>query len=187
MPIVKEGRTKDERPYVIRYPQSDDVQGVWEYINKLSKERTYVRFQGEDIPIEQEERFIAEEMKKIAELKGVLLFLIVDQKVHGICGIRLHDKTESHVGTLGISIDESVRGQGLGEILMQEAVAEAARKLPGIRMIELKVKAPNRVALALYKKLGFMEYGKLPEGTQHRGKFVDEIFMYKLVGSNSAR
>jgi RimJ/RimL family protein N-acetyltransferase len=92
----------------------------------------------------------------------------------------LHDKTESHVGTFGLSIDASVRGKGLGEALMR-AVLDEAVKLPGIRIIELKVKAPNAVARALYEKLGFIEYGLLPLGTQHQGAFVDEVMMYKNV------
>jgi RimJ/RimL family protein N-acetyltransferase len=180
MDVVQEGTAKDGTEFLIRYPETGDVESVWKYINRLSKERTFIRFQGEEIPIEKEEEYIAKRMREIQEGKDVTLFLVVDGEVQGISGIEMQDRTESHIGVFGLSIDASVRGKGLGETLMR-AVMEESKKLKGLKIITLKVKAPNEVAIALYTKLGFVEHGRLPLGTQHQGAFIDEAMMYKTV------
>ena len=56
--IVEEGESKKGMVFTIRYPKSDDAVSVWEYINRLSKERTYIRFQGEEISLEKEGKYI---------------------------------------------------------------------------------------------------------------------------------
>ncbi len=180
MQVVKEGTAKDGTEFLIRTPEAADAESVWKYINRLSKEKTFVRFQGEEVPLDQEVEFVGKRIHDIEEAKGVTLFLIIDGEVQGISDVTLGDKTESHVGTFGLSVDASVRGKGLGETLMRTVLDEAA-KLPGIRIFALKVKAPNEVARALYTKLGFKEYGRLPKGTMHQGVLVDEIAMYKPV------
>lgn len=179
--IVKKGKSTNGTSFTIRYPKATDVVGVWKYINKLSKEKTYIRFQGEEIPLEDEEKYVKECLKKISENKSVVLFLIVDNKIHGICGVDLHDKTENHIASLGLSVDRSVRGQGLGKELLEVIIEEAKKKLKGLHIIKLDVKHPNTIAINLYKQLGFEQYGHLPHGTIHQDEFVDMIFMYKKV------
>lgn len=181
MHTVLEGTTQNGAAYTIRYPEASDAHSVWEYVNRLSKERTFVRFQGEVVSLESEEKFVADIVEKIQKHLNVTLFLTVGGNVQGISSIEMQTKTESHVGILGISIDKSIRGQGLGKILMQTVISEACVHLNGLRIITLKLKAANTTALSLYKKLGFKKYGRLPCGTQHREQFMDEILMFKKV------
>lgn len=176
-----EGITQEGIHYSLRYPKSDDGKAVWTYINELSKEKTYIRFQGEEIPLKDEEKYVENKIIEIKEKKCVVLFLMIENKVKGICAIDLLDKTENHVARLGISVSRETRGKGLGEILMTQTIDEAKKQLPGLKIIKLEVKHPNTTAITLYKKLGFLQYGYLPQGTSHHGKLVDEIFMYKLI------
>ncbi len=178
MHIVSEGVTAKGLHYVIRYPEMDDVRSAWEYINRLSKERTFVRFQGEEVSMEDEERFITHKRTAIREQRGVTLFLVVNDAVMGISSVDLNDKTENHVAVFGISIDASVRGHGLGEVLMRATMAEAETNLADLKIITLRMKAPNAAARSLYEKVGFTEYGLLPQGTQHAGAYVDDVLMY---------
>ncbi len=179
--IAEEGLSKQGAAYTICYLSADDVEGVWEYINKLSQERTYIRFQGEKISLEDEEKHIQKKIREISENKSVVLLLLVDNKVHGICNIDLHDRTESHIASLGLSVDQTIRGQGLGKKLLHNSIEEAKKKLTGLRIITLEVKQPNTIAISLYKKFGFEQYGYLPQGTTHQDEFVDEVLMYKCV------
>jgi hypothetical protein len=78
---VKEGTAKDGTKFLIRSPEVGDVESVWKYINRLSKEKTFIRFQGEELTIKQEEEFIAKSLKEREEGKGVMLFLIVGGEV----------------------------------------------------------------------------------------------------------
>lgn len=180
MSNIQEGTTKDGRSYIIRHPEIGDIESAWKYINRLSQERTFVSFQGEDISLEDEEKFVKSKIKDIQQHEGMALFLVVDGAVQGICSIECKPRSESHVGTLGLSLDISVRGEGLGRKLM-ESVIEEARTVTGLRVIVLTIKSPNTIAYSLYKKLGFEEFGILPGGTKHQDAFVDEIYMYKNI------
>ncbi len=179
--VVQEGTSKTGTPYVIRYPKSDDAEGVWKYINRLSKEITFIRFQGEDISLEKEVEVVTNWLKHIEEKKAVVLFLEIAGEIQGITDIEMSSKTEAHTGELGISVDKSVRGQGLGEILMRTILEESVRALPQLEIFMLGVKEPNDIGVKLYEKLGFKEYGRLPNGTTQNGERVGLILMYKNV------
>lgn len=178
--MIRQGTTKSGKPYVIRYPRIEDAHSACAYINRLSKERTFVRVQGEEITLEQETKFLEKQINNLAEQKGVCLVLECDGAVQGICNIERNGKTEDHTATLGVGLDASMRGEGLGRLFMQTALDEAA-KLPGLKIVVLSVKGPNDLARSLYEKLGFVTYGMLPGGTMHRDEPVDQIHMYKML------
>lgn len=92
----------------------------------------------------------------------------------------MKDKAEKHVGTFGITMAKDFRNKGIGTTLM-ELVLEEAKKLKDLKIITLGVFGNNPIAKNLYKKLGFVEYGYLPKGIVHKGKFVDHIYMYKEI------
>ena len=58
---------------------------------------------------------------------------------------------------------------------------EALKNIPELRIITLGVFATNDIAMNMYKKFGFVEFGRLPEGVLHRGNYIDHIYMYKRV------
>ena len=62
--------------------------------------------------------------------------------------------------------------------MMKITLAEG-KKLPSLQMVTLGVYANNPRAIHLYKKLGFKNYGTVPKAIHHKGKYVDEILMYK--------
>lgn len=179
--IVAKGKSKTGRSFIIRYPGMDDIQDVCDYINKLSRERTYIRFQGEEISLEEESKYLKGRLSDISQHKSVHLFLIIDGKVHGVCGIDLFDKTENHIALLGLSVDQSVRGEGLGEILLRTTIEESRKHLTGLKIIRLEVKEPNFGAKKLYEKVGFKQFGYLPNGTSHQDSLTGEFFMYLEV------
>lgn len=50
-----------------------------------------------------------------------------------------------------------------------------------LKIITLEVFSLNILAQNLYKKFGFMEYGRLSGGIKYKNKFVDDILMYKKI------
>ena len=52
--IVTKFNLEDGREIVFRYPQKEDAEAMARYINTLSKERTFISFQGEQITLEFE-------------------------------------------------------------------------------------------------------------------------------------
>ncbi len=165
------------RKVVIRHLDEDDVEPMRHFINKLSKEKTFITFQGEQISLEDEQKYVREIIKKIESSTTVKLVLMVDGQVVGTTEISLGVRTHSHVGGLGLSVDSSVRGMGLGRLLLETVISEAKKELNGLRIIELTVFAINEVAISLYKGCGFREVGRFPEKISYKGNYVDEIIM----------
>lgn len=180
--IVFQGKTLAGKDFVIRYPQDGDAPKMCDYINALSKEKTFIRFQGEQVSVEEEERYLSGQLGRIREGKTVQLFVVCDDKIVGISGIDLKDKTESHEGVFGISVAKEFRGEGLGKELMRLVIEEAEENLIGLKVITLGVFESNVVGLEMYKKFGFVEYGRLPEGSRYGDKYVDVVFMYRRIG-----
>ncbi len=166
---------------IIRYPARYDAQALCDYINTLSKEQTYIRFQGEQITLEDEAKYLDGQLDKIAKKQAVQLLVFSNNQLIGIAGIDMKDKTESHEGVFGISLAKDYRGEGIGKILMRLVLEEAESNLPQLRIITLGVFSNNSLAMEMYKKFGFKEYGRLPKGVLHRGEYVDHVYMYKSI------
>lgn len=170
-------KTVKDRRIVIRHMDKDDAEPMRIYINKLSKEQTFIMLQGEELTAEEEQKYVEETIKKMDDGKKVKLLLIIDDKVSGIAEVTLGIRTHSHVGGFGLSVDASIRGLGLGRLLLDATVSEAKKELKGLRMIELSVFVMNDIAINLYKSYGFVEVARIPEKIFYKGEYVDEIVM----------
>lgn len=93
----------------------------------------------------------------------------------------MEEKIFSHVGVFGITVKKEFRGEGIGKLLMDLTIKEAQKTLKDLRIITLGVFSNNPLAKAIYEKFGFKEYGCLPEGVLHQGKYVDHLYMYKKI------
>lgn len=165
---------------IIRDPKISDLKQTLIYVNKLSKEKTYVLFQGETITEKSERKWLKNNIKAIEENKSVLKFMFYKDELIGICDINLKSGAKEHVGSFGLSIDKRYRGKGLGNMLMDE-VLNASKKIKKMRCIYLEVFAENIAAIKLYEKKGFIKCGLFKNGLKRRGKFTDEMMMYKVV------
>ena len=73
-----------------------------------------------------------------------------------------------HRSRLGICLLKAYWGRGVGTRMMETA-------------LELEVDAENERAIALYRRFGFEEYGRLPGATRRDGQFFDELLMVKSL------
>jgi RimJ/RimL family protein N-acetyltransferase len=80
-----------------------------------------------------------------------------------------------HVGELGLMVAASERRRGIGTALIEEAVRWA--RASGITKLELHVFPHNEPAIALYRKLGFVEEGLRLRHYRIGGHYVDAILM----------
>jgi len=174
--IVLEKIVGDHNVFV-RYVDKDDAEPMRQYINKISKEQTFIMFQGEQITSEEEQEYVVGAVKKLQDGTMVKILLFVDGKVAGIAEVSLGIRTHSHVGELGLSLDSEVRGKGLGRLLLETTIQEAIKELKGLRMIELSVFDMNDIAINLYKSYGFKEVARIPEKIHYKGKYVDDVIM----------
>jgi RimJ/RimL family protein N-acetyltransferase len=178
--VIFEGQTSGSLHVLVRYPAFGDVKALWKFINTLSSERTFILFQGEQLSLDDEEKYVAGTLDKIARQESVQLLAFSGDALIGSSKITLNTGVSRHVGGFGITIAQGYRGRGVGTVLMETVIDEAVARLPNLKMITLQVFGNNTVAMSLYKKLGFVEYGRLPGGILHRDQYVDEVHMYKV-------
>ncbi len=80
-----------------------------------------------------------------------------------------------HVATLAIAVTAAHRGRGVGTALMAEAFRWA--RGAGVEKIVLSVYPHNTGAIALYRKFGFVDEGRLSRQSKKSYGYEDEILM----------
>ncbi len=179
--IVYKGKTKKGKEIIIRYPLRKDLQIMADYINTLSKERTFIIFQGEQVTLEEEKKYIESQIEKIEKNQAIKLLAFIGNKLVGSSDIYLEEKTSSHVGVFGLTVAKDFRREGIGKLLISLVLEEAKKNMKNLRIITLGVFEGNNIAKNLYKKFGFKKYGKLPQGIKYKDKYIDHIYMYLFV------
>ena len=128
-----------------------------------------------------ETKWLNDKLEKILKQECVYLCAFCNNQLIGSSEITLKDKVKSHIGSFGIAIDKKFRGMGIGKKLMELVLSESIKNILSLKIIELEVFGNNPLAKKMYEKFGFEEFGRLPQGILHQGKFVDAILMYKKV------
>jgi len=108
---------------------------------------------------------------------GVVKVAEVDGKVVGLCDIHPMGRNSetSHIGVLGILIRKEYRNRGIGKMILKESLVEGKNRF---EIIILDVFESNHIAINLYKKFGFREYGRLPKGLKRNDEYITIIKMY---------
>jgi len=179
--IIKTFMTRNGKKALIRYPRWEDLSQMILFINKLSFEDTYITFSGETITHEGETYYLSEMFKSMEIRNGMYLTCFVEDAMVGSCTVMrdLQSRKRSyHIGTFGITIAKDFREIGIGEELSKATMEEAKKHIPGLKTFVLNVFGPNIRAQKLYKKLGFTEYARLPQGVFYKGQYVEEIKMF---------
>jgi ribosomal protein S18 acetylase RimI-like enzyme len=179
--IVFSGETSKGTSVIIRYPLKEDLHEMWDVINELSQERTFITYQGEKISLQDEEEYLSSQLDKMLKGKTVQLLAFCDDVLVGVSSIDFLDRVEQHTGVFGITVIKSFRGKGIGALLMREVFRETAKVRPSLEIVTLWVFANNNLAIRMYEGFGFQEYGRLPRGIKLEHGYVDRISMYKSL------
>lgn len=149
-----------------------DARGWVQHITAVAQEGRYIR--TEDVrwtPRQMRHRFrrpwTRDEVHVVAVAGGrVIGSLWVGREAHPVT---------RHVASLGMSVDEELRGRGIGSSLMTEAFRWA--RWAGIEKLALTVYPHNQRAINLYKTFGFVEEGRLAGHSKKTYGYEDEIVM----------
>ena len=90
----------------------------------------------------------------------------------GVDAVGTRDKLR-HRAEFGVSVLRAYWGLGLGRALT-EACIQCAKEA-GYEQLELTVVAENERAIALYRKAGFVEFGRNPRGFRSRTSGYQEM------------
>ena len=83
-----------------------------------------------------------------------------------------------HRAEFGVNVLKEYWGLGIGRALM-EACIQCAREA-GYVQLELEVVADNERAVSMYKRAGFVEYGRNPKGFCSRTAGYQELVLMRL-------
>lgn len=135
-------------------------------LDAVARERRYLAM-VEGPPLERMQEFVDSSAKK-----NLPQFFAFDgEQLVGWCDAFPGDAANGapHLARLGMGVAKSHRGRGIGRQLM-DATISRCREL-GLEKIELSVYSSNEPAIALYRKLGFVD-----EGRKVRGRLVDGVY-----------
>lgn len=88
-------------------------------------------------------------------------------------------KKLAHQCLFAIVVDEAHRGKGVGTQLLKELI-ELAKNRFSIETLHLEVYEGNP-AINLYKKFGFVEYGKQKHFIKDDGEYLSKVLMQKRL------
>jgi RimJ/RimL family protein N-acetyltransferase len=165
-------RLKDGRWAILRQARPDDADGWLVNVNSIGAERVYLMTERLERTVEQ----LRDQFANVDPTKDLWLAAEVEQKLAGGANFRRGQSAKNaHVGTKGIALTKPYRGIGLGEPMMKAGIEWAGSN--GVSRLRLGVFANNERAIALYRKLGFVEEGRLRGEVILDGKPVDELLM----------
>lgn len=130
-------------------------------------------------PSELSEQGVIKTIETLAKAHaGIFLVAEKEGQIVGHAFIEpLRLKSICHVAELSIVVHEGWQERGIGTALMHHIIDWAKYFSETIEKIELSVRASNTRAIALYKKMGFVEEGRLKNRVKVNNIYIDDILM----------
>lgn len=170
---------KNGKEALLKNGEAADGSAVYENFNATHAETDYLLSYPDENSFDpkQEADFLKEKTESANEIEIIAL---VDGKVVGTAGIEAVGTKHKvkHRAEFGISILREYWGLGLGKALTAACI-QCARDA-GYLQLELNVVADNERAIALYKDMGFKEFGRNPIGFNSRTNGFQEL-VYMLL------
>jgi diaminopimelate decarboxylase len=167
--LIRPARPRDARSYV----------GFWKAI---VDEGRFVRSETVSHPV----RFYRSRFRDRHTDQEAQVVAVFGERIVGHVYIqRERHPVTRHVATLGIAVASDFRGKGIGSALLIEAIDWAK----GVRVEKIVLSVyPNNVdAIALYRKFGFVEEGRLARHSRKSYGYEDEILMAAWIGGDQGR
>lgn len=174
---------KDGHTAILRSAEPEDAQELIDYLEITSAETPFLlRYPDEiNITLDEETAFINECRESEHRL---LLIAKIDGKHAGNASYMPLGTFQrcAHRCSVGIALYQRYCGLGLGRIMLNAVLQEAAKA--GYEQAELEVVTSNESAVALYRTLGFDIYGERKRSMKYRdGSYADEYLMTKFLGN----
>ena len=170
---------KEGRACTLRNGTAEDGQALLDLFNLTHTQTDYLLSYPEESThtVQQEADFLKQKTESADEIE---LLAELDGKVVGSAGISCVGRKEKirHRAEFGISVDKAHWGLGIGRALTEGCI-ECARTA-GYVQLELEAVAENKSALALYRSVGFQEYGRNPKGFRSRLTGWQEVVLMRL-------
>lgn len=178
---AKEVTLKNGKKAVFRNAAPKDALEMIELQKKISGETDFLmRYpeECESMDEEWERNFLTE---KQDSKDSLMLICEIEGKMAGSCALNreTHIKTR-HRGSIGIGILKEYWNLGIGTVFFEEILTKSEEL--GIKQLELSVFEGNERGMALYRKMGFVQTGFLPDAVCLKdGTMLKEYTMIKQL------
>jgi RimJ/RimL family protein N-acetyltransferase len=164
----------------IRTARPPDAEALIDYINAIGGESPYLATGPNDFHYSEEDE--ADYIRRANEAENSLLLVAeIDGRIAGSLTLEGGQKPRTrHAAELGITVSRPYWGQGVGRALMETALAWAESS-PILRKINLVVRHDNKRAIELYRRLGFVQEGRISDFLYIDGVYHDCLYMGRAV------
>ena len=110
----------------------------------------------------------------------VLFGAFADAQLAGIVGLAFEprEKARHKVTLFGLYVADGVRQRGVGQQLVQAALADA-RLHQGLKLMQLTVTAGNDAAIKVYQRCGFRQFGLEPMAVRVGEDYFDKLHLWR--------
>ena len=170
-----------EYELLIREAEPSDAAELVTFLNRVSVETDFTSLDRNGILMTDTEMELFLDKQAHSENQITLLALLNDE-IAGLVNITADQrKRVRHIGDLFIVIGKKYWNNGLGSLLLEEAV-EWAQASGILRRLQLTVQTRNQAAVYLYQKHGFVIEGRQELGAYiEEGEFIDVYLMGRLI------
>lgn len=168
---------KNGKEACLRNGTAADGREMFELFNAAHAETDFLLSYPDENSYDAEQEALLLDRKTKSE-NEIEILAVVDGKMVGTAGIEAVGTKYKvkHRAEFGISVLKEYWGLGLGTALLRACI-ECAKKADYVQL-ELDVVASNTRAISMYKKMGFVEYGRNPKGFHSRtGGFQELVYM----------
>ncbi|PIR03610.1 MAG: hypothetical protein COV59_05480 [Candidatus Magasanikbacteria bacterium CG11_big_fil_rev_8_21_14_0_20_39_34] len=168
--------SKSGKEITLRVQTNNDAPALLEYINNLIDEDIDILI-NRKLTLSEEENYVRECSESMEKGESLHVTAWDGDILIGKSQIKFGDFKERHIAGFGISLKNGYRSDGIGKKLA-DVVLDWAKNQKEIEKVYLTVFGRNERAISLYHKLGFVEFGRLPDGVKSGNIYVDTIYMY---------
>lgn len=176
--VLREFVAKDGRKVILRTLKWEDLDDLLDFINSLVEENANI-LRTEKVSKNEEVEWLSNVFKRLEKDEIFCVAAEVDGRLVANSEIIRGAGYSKHLGVIGIAIKKGFRSVGIGTEIMK-TLEEYARKM-GLKVLTLSVFANNQHAMNLYRKMGFVETGRIPKKFFKDGVYIDEIVMTKIL------
>lgn len=178
MKYTKDTVLKNNRKCLIRDAFGDDAQEVLNVFLVTHEQTDYLSSYKDEttFDVEFEKKYLSDIENSDEEL---YLVAVVDGHIVGTASVfSIGSNKVRHRAEFGIAIEKDYWGIGIGQALTAACIEFS--KSAGYSQLELEVVGDNTSAISLYKKMGFVEFGRNPRGFISRFQGWQELVYMRL-------
>lgn len=164
----------------IRKAIFDDAYHIMELLNNLDKETDFMLFEAEERKNQKDIQMKIKTSLKNQNNEIIFVATNADNKLIGIImGLGGKVNRQKHTIHIVIGVMQKFCFQGIGKKLMQLLEIWAIDNK--FHRLQLTVMVSNKRAILFYERCGFQIEGIKRDSIMLNGKYIDELYMYKLI------